>query len=138
MKFNAMTFLVLLGAGLLLPCVAPAEELAPGYETCMRRAHAVDEEVDCLAMAEAWWDKQESAALARAEKSCAMSVAPNECRASLKDAQRRWTSYRQGAWRKNAQAGFRPAAGPFPRSICAQSPPAGLGRAGRLTYKESS
>ena len=94
MKFNAMTFLVLFGAGLLLPCVAPAEELAPGYETCMCRAHAVDEEVDCLAMAEAWWDKQESAALARAEKSCAMSVAPNECRASLKDAQRRWTSYR--------------------------------------------
>ena len=60
----------------------------------MRRAHAVDEEVDCLAAAEAWWGKQESAALARAKKSCEQSLAPEECRASLKDAQRRWTSYR--------------------------------------------
>ena len=94
MKFNAMPFLVLLVAALLLPGAAPAEELAPGYEACMRRAHAVDEEVDCLAAAEAWWGKQESAALARAKKSCGQSLAPEECRASLKDAQRHWTSYR--------------------------------------------
>ena len=112
-KFIALPFLVLLGAGLLLPGQSPAGEpasgslllpvelpageLAPGYGACMRRARAVDEEIGCLAMAEAWWDRQVAAALARAKASCEKSLAPAECHASLKASQQRWTVYRDAA-----------------------------------------
>ncbi len=99
MKTDPRPFLAMLAASLLLSAglqaAAQAEELAPGYEACMRRAGDVHGEIDCLGQAEQWWSRQEEAALAKAREACGKSYAPGECRASLKEAQRLWSSSKE-------------------------------------------
>lgn len=74
--------------------VAQEQELAPGYNQCMKKATTDFDMAECLAAASQYWDKQITANLLAYNKYCDGSGDANKCKADMKKAIDSWKIYR--------------------------------------------
>lgn len=96
-----MSTLRILGAGSLLfflssgnACLA-AEELAPGFDSCMDRSEGVTVDMlMCLNDAYDYWDDRLNDSYAAAMKLCSDSEEPGRCKKKLREAERLWVQYK--------------------------------------------
>lgn len=81
---------------LLLACPAISEELAPGYDECVKKSETLGQENVCTGQAAKYWGKKLDERYAKMRKACGQATNPGECRDRLKKMQLGWLNYTSG------------------------------------------
>lgn len=75
--------------------VQAEEELAPGFNVCIKKADSTVAHIECLNAAYQYWDKILNNNYASALKSCKSQENPDQCKKTIKDAQLKWIKYKE-------------------------------------------
>ena len=79
---------------LAAPAMAEEDELAPGFDRCMKQSGGVTTEMlGCLQQAYEYWDARLNTNYKKARQACKSSSDPKACSVKLLKGQRAWVQY---------------------------------------------